>query len=109
MNVNAQIDIEAIRQRWRQAQAGKLGDELVAFCELSSHPDCRWQDLLDALDRPNSVGEDAWVQLRGKLREHVGIAGTLRRDRAFWDAAIREAGIDPMSRCSRGNSVEGRL
>jgi hypothetical protein len=101
MNASDQITIESLRERWRAAQSGKMSDELIVFSELTQHPDCCWQDLLDALDRPNMVGDDAWLQLRVKLKGQVGIEGAVRRDRAFWDAALRARGIDPQTKCPR--------
>lgn len=102
----SEMSVEQVRERWHAAQSQKLGDELTAFSELVGHPDCCWQDLLDALDRTNMIGEDAWLNMRVKLKSQVGIEGAVRRDRGFWEETLKKLGINPQSKCSVSISTE---
>ena len=87
-----------LRDRWREAQQKSMGQEMFAFAELMEHPDARWEDLLMGLTRPGIVGEDAWLQLRTKLKD-IGPAGAIRRDSEFWRSALTSRQIHPESRC----------
>ena len=68
------------------------------FMELCAHPDLEWSDLLDALGRPGITPENATLLLHKRLQIHVD-KNNLHLDRGFWEALLKERGINPADKC----------
>lgn len=71
-------------------------DQAVAFFTLIHHHDLRWADYLEGLAYEPALAEVAAFMLHMRLdlpKEHQPIG-----DAAFWEAVLRERGIDPASR-----------
>jgi hypothetical protein len=62
-------NIDALRQAWKTARSKGLGPELRAYCALLDHPDLTWRDILDGLDRPELIAEQAWLRMRTEFKE----------------------------------------
>lgn len=84
--------LESLRNQLKEATSGTLGEEMMAFMELASHPDVEWGDLLDGLGRSGVIAEDAALRLHKLLNVHRdGIR--VNRDARFWQEILEKAGI----------------
>ena len=87
------------RLAWIQSQGQTLGAEVAAYVTLIHHEDCRWQELLNGLNRPGIVAEQAWLHLRSLLPT-AGVAASVRKDVEFWQAEVQKRGVNLDSRCN---------
>jgi hypothetical protein len=95
--MNSAKSIDVLRHQFTEAQSGTLGDEMMAFMELASHPELQWADLLNGLSRPGMIQEDAALRLHKLLRvQREGIR--VNTDRRFWEDVMAKVGINPSDR-----------
>jgi hypothetical protein len=102
-------DIATLRSKWLIACSNGLGPEMLAYCRLLEHPDVAWRDLIEGLDRPEIVAEQAWLRLRNESQK-LQPAGVERRDREFWQLLLESRQIDldaPFSRNGRAPRSPG--
>jgi hypothetical protein len=90
--------IQCLREDWRNACSQGLGAELRAYCEILSHPDVTWRDVLDGFDRPGIVSEQAWLRMRVEFKQ-LEPSGAIHPDAAFWRSVLDGKGIDLDTRC----------
>lgn len=92
------VTIELLRHRFREARWHRLGDQVMAYMRLVKHPDACWGDLLDALDLPGLISDDAATVLRQRLIQSSDDLPT--RSREFWEQLLAERGIALASPCA---------
>ncbi len=91
------VSIELLRHRFREARWHRLGDQVMAYMRLVKHPEACWGDLLDALDLPGLISDDAATVLRQRLIQSSDDLPT--RSREFWEQFLAERGIALASPC----------
>lgn len=91
------VSIELLRHRFREARWHRLGDQVMAYMRLVRHPEACWADLLDALDLPGLISDDAATVLRQRLIQSSDDLPT--RSREFWEQLFAERGIALGSPC----------
>ena len=86
--------VDTLRTAFAQSIIATLATQVAAYMRLTAHPESRYSDLLDALDRGPVIGDDA----ARRLHVCTGISGSQTSPiirRAFWEQVFRERGIDP--------------
>jgi hypothetical protein len=94
-----QIAIQVLRERFWKNRAVKLGAQAVAYWRIFLHADLNWIDLLDALDCPAIISDDAASRLHLLLMVETNVVAPEHR-RAFWETKIKDAGLRATARVS---------
>lgn len=92
------VSIEVLRYRFREAKWHRLGDQVMAYMRLVRHPEACWGDLLDALDLPGLISDDAATVLQQRLLQSA--TGSPARNREFWEQLLAERGLALDSPCT---------
>jgi hypothetical protein len=90
--------IQELRRQFAETAGQNFLRQMLAFKKLWSHPDLEWNDLLDALNRPEFLAHDAVLRLHQRLQIRVD-KNNINVDRGFWEAILKERGINPGDKC----------
>jgi uncharacterized NAD(P)/FAD-binding protein YdhS len=105
--MKTETTIQQLRQQFAEAAAKNFGEQIHAFLELCAHPDLEWNDLLDALNPPQFMTNDAALRLHQRLqipvRERI-----VELDRPFWENILKERGINPADKCGAFPLIRGQ-
>ncbi len=81
--------IQDLRSKLVDAGSKLLRDEMHAFIELCAHSDLEWNDLLNGLNLPQFLSEDAALRLHQKLQIPIKDR-TVKLDRPFGERSKRQ-------------------
>jgi hypothetical protein len=94
-----QVTIEVLRFRFREAKWHRIGDQVMAYMRLVRHPDACWGDLLEALDLPGLISDDAAMVLHQRLVPSVPAGTTPVKSRQYWEQLLAERGLSVEGPC----------
>lgn len=92
------VSIEMLRLRFREARWHRIGEQVMAYIRLIRHPDVCWIDLLEALDQPGLISDDAAMVLQQRLVTHFD--GRPPKDRVFWEGVLNQRQLGFESACA---------
>jgi hypothetical protein len=84
------IDVNELRHRVKEQRT--FADSVEAFFRLLEQPDLTWLDLLDGLNHPGLIAENAVIRLHHNLDVPVPQSGFIS-DRSVWAGILKERGI----------------
>jgi hypothetical protein len=84
--------LDVLRHRLSKAESGNLGNLMIAFSELVSHPDAEWRDIYEGF-KYRSLADDAALRLHDLLKIPRKPLEA-NRDPLFWDDVLKKAGMD---------------
>ena len=85
------VTLEVLRYRFREAKWYRLADQVMAYMRLIRHPDSCWGDLLDALELPGLISDDAAMVLHQRLIQSS--TQPLAKNRCFWENLLADRGL----------------
>lgn len=89
------LDTNELRRRVREQRT--FADAVDAFSCLLRHPDLTWLDLLDGLDHPGLIAEQAMIRLHCNLDIPVPPSDFMT-DRGVWAGILKTRGIPETQR-----------
>ncbi len=84
------VDVNELRRRVREQRT--FADSVEAFFCLMKQPELTWLDLLDGLDHPGLIAENAMIDLHHRLNIPIPQTGFIS-DRRVWAEVLKEKAI----------------